>query len=132
MVIVAAAGNEPTGTAIYPAGYAGVLAVSATTEGGTLWDQSNYGEFVSFSAPGTATFPVGYQGPAGSYAGTSIASAYVSRALALYFARHPNASTAEAVAALKAAATDAGAAGRDTQYGFGAIDAAAISRLLGK
>lgn len=56
---------------------------------------------------------MGYKGPAGSYAGTSIASAYVSRALALYFTQHPNATTAEAISALKAAATDAGAAGQD-------------------
>lgn len=132
MVIVAAAGNSPTGKAIYPAGYTGVIAVSATGEGGSLWSESNYGDFVSFAAPGTATFPAGSKGTAGSYAGTSIASAYVSRALALYFTEHPNATTAEAISALKAAATDAGAAGRDAQYGFGAVDAAAVVRLLGK
>lgn len=132
MVIVAAAGNTPTGKAIYPAGYAGVLAVSATGEKGTLWSESNYGDFVSFAAPGTATFPAGSKGSAGSYAGTSIASAYVSRALALYFSQNPTASVAEAIDALKAAATDAGAAGRDPQYGFGSIDAAAVARLLEK
>jgi thermitase len=129
-VVVAAAGNEPTGRAMYPAAYDGVVAVSALNEDqATTWDQSNYGDFVSVAAPGRATFPVGHDGPPGAYAGTSIASAYVARELALYFTRHPTATAADAIRALRAAATDAGAKGRDPRYGYGALDAAARQRL---
>ena len=129
-VLVASAGNEPTGQAMYPAAYPGVVAISALDSNGQLWENSNTGEFVSFSAPGTAEFPVGYQGPPGSYAGTSIAGAYVSRALALYFAQHPGASAQQALEALQESAIDAGADGKDNAYGYGILNDTSIGRLL--
>ncbi len=129
LLLVAAAGNEPSGTSLYPAALPGVIAVAATA-GGTRWDQSNYGDFVSLAAPGEAQFPIGYNGPPGLYAGTSISSAYVSRALALYLAAHPKASNGEAVKALQTALTDAGAKGRDPLYGYGVLDAQALARFL--
>ncbi len=91
VVVVAAAGNEPKGVPVYPAAYEGVVAVSALDGDGKLWSRSNTGPFVMFSAPGTANMSVGYGGAPGTYAGTSIASAYVARALALYFDRNPKA-----------------------------------------
>ncbi len=129
LVVVAAAGNEPTGKPVYPAAYPGVIAVSALKSDGTPWEQSNSGDFVTVSAPGTAAFPVGYEGPPGSYAGTSIASAQVARELALYLARNPAATAADATRALTNAVTDAGAPGRDPHHGHGALDAEAQSRL---
>ncbi|MCO5045637.1 MAG: S8 family serine peptidase [Kiritimatiellae bacterium] len=129
VIVVAAAGNAPTGTAMYPAAYPGVVAVSALNADGTPWPQSNYGNFVSIAAPGTANFPIGHSGPPGNYAGTSIASAQVSRELALYLARNPKATATEAIRALQKAATDVGEAGRDPIYGYGALDAAAQAQL---
>lgn len=119
LVLVAAAGNEPTGQPMYPAAYPTVLAVGATLPDGAPWPNSNYGDFVALSAPGTAVVPISVgAAPAGGYAGTSIASAYVSRALGLYLDRHPHASPQEAVQALIDAA-DAGV-----------LDEAAMQRLL--
>ena len=129
VVIVAAAGNEPTGQPMYPAAYPGVVAVSALNADGSAWPQSNHGGFVTVAAPGQASFPVGHEGPPGAYAGTSIASAQVARELALYFTRNPTATAQEATRALQNAVTDAGAAGRDPVYGHGALDAAAQDRL---
>lgn len=129
-VVVAAAGNEPTGQPIYPAAYSGVVAVSALGADGGLWSQSNTGGFVSFAAPGTASFPIGYGGPPGSYAGTSISSAYIAYALALYLSENPSSSPADAVAALRAAARDAGAEGRDPLFGYGVVDEEVVFRLL--
>jgi hypothetical protein len=131
VVVVASAGNEPNNQAVYPAAYGGVVAVTAMAADGTIWEQSNYGDWVTVAAPGTGEFPVGYEGPPGSYAGTSIASPYVARALALYLADHPDAGPDEAVRALTDALTDGGAEGRDPYYGHGALDAAALERLLG-
>lgn len=128
-VIVAAAGNEPTGRAMYPASYAGVVAVSALAADGTVWKQSNRGDFVTLSAPGEAQFPVGHKGPPGSYAGTSIASAYTARALAQYFSKHPGATAKDAVAALKGSLTAAGQ-GYSPSYGWGSLDSGAVQRLL--
>ena len=129
-ILVAAAGNEPTQKAMYPAAYRDVIAVSALSADGSLWKSSNYGDFVTVSAPGYANFSVGYKGPPGDYEGTSISSAYVSRALALYFAKHPKATASEAVQALKNSVTDTGATGRDSKFGYGSLDAAAMGRLL--
>lgn len=128
-IVVAAAGNEPTGRAIYPAAYPGVVAVSALNADSSPWSRSNYGDFVTVSAPGRASFPIGHEGPPGAYAGTSIASAHVARELALYFARNPKATREQALRSLRDAVTDAGAKGRDPVYGHGALDAAAQSRL---
>ena len=130
MIVVASAGNEPTGRAIYPAAYPGVVAVSALDAGNQPWTSSNYGDFVTVAAPGTARFSVGYRGPPGGYAGTSIASAYVSRNLALYLARHPKATAAQAVNALCQAVSPGKASARDPRLGHGRLDTEALSRLL--
>jgi len=131
MIVVAAAGNEATGTAMYPSAYDGVVSVAALNADGTLWQNSNYGPTVTVAAPGTASFPVGHDGPPGSYAGTSIASAYVSHALAQYLAQNPTATSQQAVTALTSSVTDAGSPGKDPYYGYGSLDAAAMTRLLG-
>lgn len=121
LLLVAAAGNEPTGRPVYPAAYPEVIAVGGTTADGQLWKDSNTGAFVDLTAVATATLP------AGSYAGTSISSAVVANALAQYLNRHPGATAAQARAALVAALSPAPAAGT----GAGTLDAAALRRLLG-
>ena len=70
MALYAAAGNEPTGTPVYPAGYNSVIAVGGLNPDGTQWEESNYGEFVERYEPALANFK------GQSYAGTSIASPY--------------------------------------------------------
>ncbi|MCS6770908.1 MAG: S8 family serine peptidase [Kiritimatiellae bacterium] len=132
LVVVAAAGNEPTGRPVYPAAYKGVIAVSALASKGDLWENSNRGDFVTVAAPGAAVMPIGYQGPAGLYAGTSIASAWVAREIALFFARNPGTTAQQAIDALRAAVTDAGKPGRDERFGFGVLDAGAQARLRGR
>ena len=131
LVVVAAAGNEPTGRAVYPAAYPGVVSVVALQGDGTRWAQSNYGPTVDVAAPGVATLPVGHDGPAGTYAGTSIATAYVSGQLAQYFAAHPGATRDQALAALSAALRDAGDPGTDPYYGRGVLDDASAAQLTG-
>ncbi|MFC1867472.1 S8 family serine peptidase [Thermodesulfobacteriota bacterium] len=72
IIIVASAGNAPTGKPVYPAAYSSVIGVGALGPDGKLWKKSNYGDFVAVNAPGSASFPVGYKGDPGAYAGTSI------------------------------------------------------------
>lgn len=120
LMLVAAAGNEPTGNAVYPAAYPEVIAVGGVGRDGQPWANSNHGDFVNLSASATATLP------AGSYVGTSISSAAVASALAQYLNRHPDATAAAARAALAAALSPAPAGG----YGSGILDAAALQRLL--
>jgi hypothetical protein len=131
LIVVASAGNDPINRPVYPAAYPGVLAVSAMEPDGSIWSRSNYGSFIFAAAPAVGVFPVGYNGPPGTYAGTSIASPTVARALTLYFGENPDATPAEAIDALKSVLTDAGETGRDDYYGHGALDAAALQKLLG-
>ena len=100
LIIVAAAGNEPTGKPFYPAAYSSVIGVSALEPGGKAWENSNYGSFVMLYAPGFATLPVGYKGDPGGYAGTSISAAFVANSIANYLSRNPEATNQEVFNAL--------------------------------
>ena len=94
LIVVAAAGNEPTGDPVYPAAYPNVIGVGALTADGEAWDQSNHGDFVAVAAPGIANLPVGYNGDPGLYAGTSIATAYTARQIAAIISKNPAADRA--------------------------------------
>ena len=101
LIVVASAGNEPTGRPVYPAAYPSVLGVGALAPDGSLWPQSNHGDFVSVTAPGYAHLPVGYKGEAGLYAGTSVAAAYVSNIVSGLLTAHPDWRKADIVNYLK-------------------------------
>jgi hypothetical protein len=103
MVVLASAGNEPTGRPVYPAAYSSVIGVGAEAPDGSRWDQSNYGDFVSVSAPGFARLPVGYKGEPGLYAGTSVAAAVAANRVARYLSDHPDADRATLIRMLEAA-----------------------------
>ena len=89
MIIVAAAGNEPTGKPVYPAAYPSVIGVGALYPNGKTWEKSNYGSFVGLYAPGFAALPVGYKGDPGIYGGTSISAAFVANRIAYYLSKYP-------------------------------------------
>ncbi len=126
VVVVAAAGNKSTGQPVFPAAFPGVLAVSASDLGGQPAPWSNYGDFVSLTAPGYAPVP----GKAQTSAGTSVSTAYTAHVLARYFQQHPQATAAQAVNALKAALSSAAPGWDSTRYGDGLLDSAAVQRLL--
>lgn len=96
LVVVAAAGNSPTGTPVYPAAYDSVIAVSALGPDGKAWEMSNYGDFVDLAAPGFASLPVGSNADPGTYAGTSISTAYLAGKIADYLRKNPEAKTIDA------------------------------------
>ncbi len=99
-VVIAAAGNEPTGKPVYPAALEGVIGVGALDRSGKPWKNSNFGSFVDIYAPGVADFPVGSRGEAGTYVGTSISTAFVAGRAAAYLSAHPGATVADVYAYL--------------------------------
>lgn len=101
LILIASAGNEPTGRPVYPAAYSSVLGVGALDPHGKRWEDSNYGDFVTVYAPGFASLPVGYKGDPGIYAGTSIASALIAHKIAIILSENPAASMKEISAALE-------------------------------
>lgn len=100
LVVVASAGNEPTGQPVYPAAFSSVIGVGALRPDGKPWEESNYGDFVTMYAPGFASLPVGYKGDPGGYAGTSISAAFTANVISKYLSEHPNATMEEILRAL--------------------------------
>lgn len=129
VIMVAAVGNEPTGQPLYPAALPGVIGVAATGANGTPWPSSNSGDFVDLAAPGVAALPVGYGGPPGDYAGTSIASIFVARTLSQYLGQHPE-STPEAATTRLMESLSPLPGGTTNGWGGGVLDQAAVNRFL--
>ncbi len=82
-VIVAAAGNNGGQSAVYPAAYQNVIAVSATNESGDLAPLSNYGDWVDIAAPGYRIYSSLPGDEYGYETGTSFATGYISAIAAL-------------------------------------------------
>ncbi len=129
IVLVAAAGNNgPKAPYGYPAAYPDVIAVTATDEKDELMQQANRGPYVFVSAPGVNMIaPVG--GGSDLVTGTSFAAAVVSGAIANLIHSQPDRSADWIEQALSATARDLGETGRDTDFGFGLLDAAAAEAV---
>lgn len=132
LVIVAAAGNANGGAVGYPAKFAEVIAVSATTSSDTLASFSSVGPEVDFSAPGASIYST-YKGSTyKTLSGTSMASPHVAGTVALVLSVPVGAWDAnlngvwdesEVRAKLQATVWDLGAAGFDNQFGWGLVNA---------
>ncbi|RLP27662.1 peptidase S8 [Mesorhizobium sp. YM1C-6-2] len=129
IVLVAAAGNNgPNAPYGYPAAYPGVIAVTATDDKDELMAEANRGPYVFVSAPGVNVIaPVG--GGQDLVTGTSFAAAVVSGAIANLIHAAPDRSADWIEAALSSTAKDLGEAGRDSDFGFGLIDAKAAGEM---
>ena len=125
-VLIAAAGNNGSSTAVYPAAYPNVVAVSATTPSDTLASFSSYGSFVDLSAPGQdITMPWINSGYV-TISGTSFSSPLTAGVAALALSRNPALSNAQIASLLTANTDDIGAVGYDTFFGAGRLNAAKV------
>ena len=126
-LVVAAAGNEgyPPGSAyyFYPAAYADVLGVAATTRHDGIASFSNAGPYVDVAAPGVDIYSTKPFSSYGSMQGTSMATPLVSGLAALVWARHPSATALQVAALIMDGAEDLGSVGRDPYFGWGRINA---------
>jgi subtilisin family serine protease len=123
VVLVAATGNRPEEVLLqYPARHTGVVAVGATGRDGNVAPFSVTGKEMVLSAPGEDITSTSNSGNYRTASGTSDATAIVAGAAALVRARFPGLSASEVVRRLTATATDKGAPGRDSDYGFGELN----------
>jgi serine protease len=145
VTVIAAAGNDGSSQASYPAAYDDyVIAVGATRYDETLAYYSNYGASLDLVAPGGDLnvdqnkdgYPDGVlqntfnpntknTGDFGYwfFQGTSMAAPHVSGVAALLLARGNAATPDEVRAALQGTADDLGAPGWDGTYGWGLVNA---------
>jgi subtilisin family serine protease len=126
VVLVASSGNTPqdgTHGVINPARIPGIIAVGALDQQANLWWGSETGAEVALTAPGVDVItPAPLDSASSGYAtgtGTSEATAFVSGVAALIRAKYPNLNAASVIQRLITTAKDAGAPGRDPQYGYG-------------
>jgi len=124
---VAAAGNSgactPTGdTVLYPAKFASVMAVAATSSTDARACFSSTGPAVEISGPGVSINSTRRGGGYTVMSGTSMASPHVAGVAALVLAS-AQMTNVEARQKLVDTADDLGAVGRDELYGFGLVDA---------
>jgi subtilisin len=124
---VAAAGNSgactPAGdTVLYPARFASVMAVAATSSTDARACFSSTGPDVEISGPGVSINSTRRGGGYTVMSGTSMASPHVAGVAALVLAS-AQMTNVEARQKLVDTADDLGAGGRDELYGFGLVDA---------
>jgi Subtilase family len=89
-VLVAAAGNDNSNRGPYPAAASHVLGVAAVESNRTKSAYSNYGPWVSVSAPGTGMESSWWQGGYAHWSGTSFATPCVSAEAAYILCNYPN------------------------------------------
>jgi hypothetical protein len=122
VLVVAAAGNGgPSSTPKWPASSDLAIAVTAIdrTNGVARFDQR--GDYIDLAAPGVSILSTKIN----DYAeedGTSMAAAFVTGAAALLFAAQPSITAAQVRDILQRTATDIGALGRDSTFGYGVIN----------
>lgn len=126
-LLVAAAGNDGNTSTEYPAGYSEVVSVAAVDDSGAHAGFSNVNPDVELAAPGVGVLSTKWGGGYVRFSGTSMATPHVAGVAALALQRHPTLSAGGLRKRLDRAVRDLGAPGRDAQYGFGLVDAAAAA-----
>lgn len=117
--VVAAVGNGgPAAPVLYPAGYPGVIGVTAVDREGKVYRWANRGEQVDFAAAGVDVAVAIKGGRYGTQSGTSLAAPVVSAQLACALS---TTSVEQALAQLQQTAHDLGDLGPDPIFGQGLL-----------
>lgn len=128
-LIFAAAMNSASTTPNYPAACNHAIAVSATTESDRLATFSNYGNWLTLSAPGTDILTTMDGGGYGYEDGTSFASPIAAAVAALVLAVAPQLTNEQVREILKQSADQVGQPGYDQYFGWGRVNAARAVEL---
>ncbi|MDH4442796.1 MAG: S8 family serine peptidase [Rhizobium sp.] len=123
-ILIAAVGNAgPRAKPLYPAGYEGVIAVTAVDRGRNPYRRANQGTHVDIAAPGVNVWTAASISGARPKSGTSFAAPFVSAAAAMMLAQRPELTSGELTEALSRMVQDIGSPGKDSVFGWGLLDA---------
>ena len=122
-LVFVSAGNNSAAVTIAPTN--AVIVVSATNALDAKASFSNYGSFVSLSAPGEAIWTTSRGATYQAWSGTSFASPVAAGVAALMMAARPTLTNTQIESLLFSSALDLGTAQRDPVFGYGRVDATA-------
>jgi len=128
-LVFAAAMNNGGTTPNYPAACDHAVAVSATDENDKLAVFSNYGTWLTLSAPGADILTTMNGGGYGYVNGTSFASPIAAGVAALVLAANPTLTNQQVLDILKQSADHPGQPGFDSNYGWGRVNAGKAIQL---
>lgn len=135
IVVVAATGNDARRIQSYPAATEGVIAVGSTDANDNRSRFSNYGPWVSVTAPGSdilSTFPLNSnligQTEYGAISGTSMATPFVAGLVGLIRSQYPNMPATVVRQVLESTADDRGTPGFDEEFGHGRVNVGSAIR----
>jgi subtilisin family serine protease len=122
-LIVSAAGEDPSGRPLYPAGYGHVLAVTAVDDTGRLFLPNPAGTDVDFAGPGLAIYSTYKWGSYATLSGSSMAAAYVTALAALRMEQYLRAGLSPAADTIRRdliqSSENLGPPGWDPVFGYG-------------
>jgi len=132
-ILVAAAGNDGTTQQFYPAAYNNVIAVASTTTNDAKSGFSQYGTWITISAPGSAIYSTYATTAYARIQGTSMASPNVAGLIGLMKSYVPTVSNADIINCLLSSADNINAANPSYigQLGSGRINAFAALQCMG-
>jgi thermitase len=122
-VVFAAAMNNSSSTPYYPAACNHAVAVSATDDADRLASFSNFGNWITLSAPGTAILSTAVGGGDQYWYGTSFSTPIAAGVAALALSVNPSLTATALVDLLKQNSDDLGATGYDSSFGWGRVNA---------
>jgi thermitase len=129
VTVVVAMGNDGASVKSWPAAVPGVIAVGSTDARDLRSRFSNFGEWISISAPGSdifSTLPLNQNQMGakdyGSMSGTSMATPFVTGLAGLIKSKYPTMRPLDVKRAIESSADDLGRAGFDPEFGHGRVN----------
>ncbi|OEU75948.1 MAG: alkaline serine protease, partial [Desulfuromonadales bacterium C00003093] len=123
VLVFASAANYNTSTPYYPAACSNAVAVAATDSADNKASFSNYGDWITITAPGVSILTTNNGGGYGYWSGTSFSSPITAGLAALIWSANPQLSHQQILEILKNSADDLGATGLDSIFGHGRVNA---------
>jgi len=123
-LVFACAMNNSSSTPYYPAACANAIAVASTDSNDNHSSFSNYGSWITVSAPGSYIYTTNNGGGYGAWNGTSFSSPITAGLASLILSVNPSLTNQQVKGLILQNADDLGTSGFDQYFGYGRINMA--------